>query len=57
MISNKSTTIINRKDTKNIFQKIKNNTNDWIVETCNMNVKNYKESKEYKSIEKITKKN
>ena len=44
------------KNIKNVFQKIKNYTNDWIIETCNMDVRSYRDLEEYEKIQRITRK-
>ena len=57
MTNNKKVSQRKDNDNRKIFQNIKNYTNNWIAETCNMNIKSYKDSKEYETIQKITKKN
>jgi hypothetical protein len=57
MTNNKKVSQKKDNDNREIFQNIKNYTNNWIAETCNMNIKSYKDSKEYETIQKITKKN
>lgn len=57
MIKIQQSTDMKYKNINDIFQKIKNYTNEWILEICNMNIKNYKESEEYEKIQRITKKN
>lgn len=57
MLKSKTSSDLRHKNIKNIFQKIKNYTNKWIIETYNMNIKDYKDSKEYKAIQRIIKKN